>query len=705
MKRTFVLFLVFAVILGGMITSASVTGALTEETEGIYTYTVEHGEATITDCAENASGFITVPATLGGYPVTVIGAFAFRRCEGITGFSLPSGIKAIEWKAFEDTAFYENTVNWENGSLYIGEYLIKVKEEVEGDYVVKAGTTLIADSAFAHCELITSLSLTNSLRYIGRSAFNWTDAIEEVRILNLEDWLAITFADFSANPLGSGAYLFIGGQPVTDLVIPDGTTKIGVASFCYDQMTSITIPDSVTEIGAEAFFHCQDLEKVVIEDLTAWCNIKFADASANPISTNDAGLYLGEQLLEDVIVPEGTTRIGEYAFYSYNSLRSVNIPKSVTYIDATAFRSCHSLSGILVDAENEEYSEEYGVLFDKNKETLLQYPPLKVGGAEYSVPDTVRTIEAYAFYNNNNLTAVTIPDRVEIIGKSAFDGCDKLARVELGSGVKTIGHDAFNSCRSLTEILIPDNVETIGDCAFSGCDKLARVELGSGVKTIGHDAFDSCRSLTEILIPDSVETIEVMAFYNCRKLEKVTIGKGVKTIRSSAFEGCEALKRLKFHSGLTILEDSVFQGCQSLSCLILPSGLETILWRMVNDCPALEEIYFCGTKAEWNQISIDEDNEGLAEKEIIFVPEQSSRTKVSEDKRTLKVNVFHFEEEGTVILGLYKGKRLVEVQSCSYVDEELVFETTADYDTVRIMVWDDTLGLIPLMNQETLLVS
>ncbi len=661
MRKFLLSFLILTMAFVGMIQPVSAEEDVPELTEGIYTYIVESGGATIIECERNVSGFIAVPETMGGYPVTGIGDHAFWLCEEITGFSLPNTIVSIGIDSFEHTAFYDNPSNWENHTLYLGKYLIRVEEEYSGAFTVREGTELIAGGAFGRCKLITGLSLPEGLRYIGENAFSWNVLLEEVQIPSMEDWLAISFEDENANPLGEGRdiedlKLVVGGEEVTDIVIPEGTTKIGKYSFCYPAMTSATIPATVQEIGAGAFRGNHRFEKVVIEDLMAWCSIAFEDETANPISGNGGELYLGEEEITHLAIPQGTTAIGAYAFYNYGYLNSVNIPESVTSIGEYAFTKCYSLDALVVDSENPAYASENNVLFNKEKTVLIQAGQ-EIDGV-YEVPDTVITIEEYAFCNVNFLKSVTIPDSVKEIGNNAFDGCHSLKIISMGNGITTIGDNAFQHCE-VKSIKIPDSTKIIGDGAFNGCDELESVTIGKGVERVGEDAF-----------------------YRCRKV-----------------------KRLKFYSGVTEIGDRAFSGCDALTCLILPGTIKQIGSGLVDDCNDLEVIYFCGTEDRWNEISIDEDNEGLAEKTIVFVPEKSTRTRVSDDKKTLSVNVFHYDDEGTVLLGLYKGKQLVELQYCSYVDEELVFETTVDYDTVRVMLWDDLSGLAPMMGQEILQIS
>ena len=221
--------------------------------------------------------------------------------------------------------------------------------------------------------------------------------------------------------------------------------------------------------------------------------------------------------LSSVTIPNSVTSIGDLAFAHARALTSVIIPKSVTTIGHFAFGACRALTSIDVDINNQYFSSENGVLFDKSKTTLIQYPPGKPNTV-YIIPNSVTTIGNEAFFQSRNLISVVIPEGVTNIGNSAFSGCSGLTSIVIPNSVVAIGNQAFFACSNLTSVIIGDGAISIGDRAFANCRNLTSVTIGKSVKTIGEQAFSSCRNLTSItcyaLTPP---TLSVAAFNGVNK--------------------------------------------------------------------------------------------------------------------------------------------------------------------------------------------
>lgn len=237
-----------------------------------------------------------------------------------------------------------------------------------------------------------------------------------------------------------------------------------------------------------------------------------------------------------VVLSEGITSVGSYTFFGCAELKLVNLPSSITEIGLAAFLGCSLLKTISVDENNMFFSADNGVLFSKDKKTLVQYPAGKTL-TSYTIPDGVTYIEDAAFAYCNRLQSVVFSDSVKNMGFAVFLGCSNLSTVELGNNLTSIGELSFVLCNSLYSIVIPDSVTSIGSNAFSECECLSSVVLGSGVKNIESNAFYFCSQLESVVIPDSVETIGEDAFRDCEKLENIIISDNVKIIGRNAFGG------------------------------------------------------------------------------------------------------------------------------------------------------------------------
>lgn len=305
---------------------------------------------------------------------------------------------------------------------------------------------------------------------------------------------------------------------ITSVVIEDGVTSIGSHSFYNgENIVNIKIGNSVTSIGGDAF---------------AWC-----------------------KKVENIIIPENVTKISEYAFQYCYELKTVSIGKNLTKINWSVFAHCPELTHIEVDANNENYCDVDGVLFDKEKTILISYPG---GRAEkyYTVLSGVKAIERDAFAGCRNLEGIALLDGVTSIGVQAFSDCENLKYISLPGSVVDIGKLAFADSWKLeeisvdknnanyssdagvlfdknkmvlikypegnprTEYIVPNSVKVVEDSAFTDCDNLIKVKIGNSTEIIG-DAFGACDSLCEITIPVSVKTIEKWAFHLCHELKNV----------------------------------------------------------------------------------------------------------------------------------------------------------------------------------------
>lgn len=288
----------------------------------------------------------------------------------------------------------------------------------------------------------------------------------------------------------------------------------------------------------------------------------------------------------DVSIPETitglpVTTIASYAFAGCTNLTSITISQNVTNYFGDAFFYCTGLAAIYAHPLNPVFTSVAGVMFNKTKTVLVQYPMGRAGN--YAIPDTVTAIGYTAFYSCSGLTDVTLPHGLTSIEDGAFEACPALTNLAVPGTVTNIGWNAFAGCTNLATITLPENMLALGGWAFYNCRRLTSVTIPEGVPAIEERTFYSCSSLTNVVIPQSAALIGEWAFYQCFALSSVTIPDPVTVIGRDAFCFCTNLETIIVGHGLQDLGEFAFA------------------W-----CPRLTKIYFGGNRPGYNNPFLDD---------------------------------------------------------------------------------------------------
>ena len=553
------------------------SGAVTIPASVIYdgtTYCVTGiGDYAFCDCSSLTS--ITIPNS-----VTTIGQFTFSRCSSLTNITIPNSVTTIGSNAFSKCSSLTN-VTIPNNITTIGSSAFNGCSGLTS-VTIGNSVTYIGSSAFSSCSGLTSVTIPNSITYIGSSAFSKCSNLKEVLITDLTAWCNIYFSSNDSNPLYYAKNLYLNGELVTNLVIPDSITEIGNNAFTGCNIARVTIPNSVTRIKDRAFSECTGLISVTIPNSTTTieygafegCSSLKSVTIPNSVTTIEERAFYNCSSLTSITIPNSVTTIGNSAFYGCSGLTSVTIPNSVKKIEYGAFNNCTNLKTVinLSNLTISKGSSDYGYVA-YYADVVINAPCSIEGNYIFSVIGGINTLCLYL----GNETSIVLPGSYNgksyVIGEYAFKGCTSLTSVTIPECVTNIGNYAFYGCTNLTSVTIPNSVTNIGNFAFYNCTNLASVTIPNNVTNIGNYAFYNCKSITSITIPYSVTTIGNSAFKYCTNLASVTIGNCVTTIGNEAFYNCTSLASVTIGNCVTSIGNEAFYGCTNLKTVINLSNL------------------------------------------------------------------------------------------------------------------------------------
>lgn len=330
--------------------------------------------------------------------------------------------------------------------------------------------------------------------------------------------------------------VFSGCSNLKEIQFPEGTVSIG--SLCFRNCTALErvgIPASLITIGQQAFEGCTALKRIEFPNIASVLNRMYycptSGQNYNLTSSpfwSGAWLYVGGEMVKDVVIPQGTTIVNGFVLAQYKHLKSVTFPAGIDSIGTTIFQGCDSLNNVVW-------------------------------------PNYITTIPRRTFQDCTNLSNLSLPGNLEYVGFKALDGTAWLNNQS--DGLVMAGKAVVEYKGAVPEaVTIPDGALNIGGGAFS--DKgIKTIVFPSTLKSIGEAAFMNCGMLKVANLPTSIESVEGSAFKNCYALENVSFSNNLKKLGKSAFLYCVSLKNVKFTSGSALAEipDSCFQYCLSLN--------------------------------------------------------------------------------------------------------------------------------------------
>ena len=392
-------------------------------------------------------------------------------------------------------------------------------------------------------------------------------------------------------------------ESITEIILPEGLTRIGKSAFLQTAITKVTIPDTVTSIGQNAFWNCNTIDTEIPANVTElgetafYGTFKVTVAEDNPnysavgkiiYDKNQTKLLQVSQDIEGTLsIPETVEEIGAYTLYGCSDVTGeLVIPDSVRIIGDAAFYG----TGIT--------SLKLGANVQTIGNNAFQGCTALTGAL--TIPDSVQTIGAYAFAQanetGNGISAITLGSGVKSVGDYAFYGCSSVTSLTMNEGLESIGQYAFRDLSALSgDLNIPSTVTTIGDGAFRGCTGLSgTLTIGGELKSVDAGFFSSgavaADGFTAVVLRDGVETIGENAFASWASLASVTIPNSVTTIGDSAFTNCSSLSTVSFGNGIKTIGDSAFTKTALLGELELPAGLEEIGANAFSNCTSITEV-------------------------------------------------------------------------------------------------------------------
>ncbi len=638
---------------------------------------------------------LSIPST-----VTAIGGSAFYMCSALENVTIPSGVTVIESSVFFGCEALKS-VSIPSGVTEIKDDAFRRCSALTS-VTLPTGLKVIEGGAFGNCSSLTSVAIPAGVTTIGGYAFGDCAALTKVKIpagatkLGSPEYGIGPWEDCSnlktAGPSGSGCNIEFGwtdqiptlafnNSCLTKVTIPSGVKTIGNGAFRgSDDLKEVTIPSGAETIGNQAFYGCRGLTKLVIpasavnfgtECLSSCENLKTAGPSGSGSNVEfgwtkkiPGGAFHHCDSLTNITVPAGVTEIGGGSFAYCENLVSAALPSGLTDIGQLAFYECGQLQTLTLPASLKTIGEQAfyhcGMLSGVTPPSgLTSIGAGAFKGCQGLADSQGRVIFKNILFDcNTGSSSLTVPEGVTKIDDEACMDCTALKTLSLPSSLRTVGRAAFSGCTSLSALTLPDGLKSIGKAAFYGCTALKSLKLPAGLTSMGEYAFSRCSSVTQLTLPEGLSIIANNAFQNMDALKSVTIPSTVKSVGASAFYWCNGLETLTVSEGVERFGNECFEYCASLTVLNLPESLISLGNYSFNGCFALSDVYYAGSKLQWEHVDLWHGNEDVENAAIHYAKE----SRLESPTVTVKLNT--------------GGKPVLSWKAVQYADKYQVIRST-----------------------------
>ena len=589
------------------LTTASIPTSLLHVSSGSFTDTpfeqtfdLDNGVRYMKDIAMSASSSSSISFREGTR--SIADGFIYSQPENCKSITLPSTLQCIGENSFSGVGI--TSLSLPESLKYIGSKAFYNCTSLSGTLTIPENVSFIGGSAFSDCSGVAVVNYNaNTREGAGNYVFGYCTGVDKVTIgpkvevIPEEAFIRsniykLVFAERTdAIPLKIGNAAFFENKNIKEIILPNGTDSIGQQAFdCCFGLTSVTIPNSVTCIGNSAFYGCSALTSVI-------CQARNVPAMGRSCFTSvpqsSATLYVPSSSIEAYKSADQWKSFGTILPIaegtSYNITATANPANSGRITGAGSYQDGATVTLTATPAEGYEFTNwtENGTTVSTQATYTFAASQDRTLVANFQKTDEGNS-EIYYSFNTSNNTATVVSGENKYTGDVVIP--ESVTYQGTTYAVTSIGNSAFEECTDLTSITFGNNVRSIGYASFDGCRNLKSVTFGSNMSVIGDWAFYRCSGLPSVTIPNSVTSVGEGAFSYCSGMKLVTIGNGVTSIGNSAFSYCSDLTSVTIGNSVRSIGNSAFVGCSSLTSVVIPNSVTSIASGIFWGCTSLKTV-------------------------------------------------------------------------------------------------------------------